>query len=133
MLRNFFRRGSRIRRIERRPHRSRRDCVDADAAVDKFLCERFRERVDRAFGRRIIRQTFCAEQAGDGARRDDGAAGFHVPQCGSRETEVRVDVRLERVVELRIGHLIERFLAVLMRSVRNEDVQLAERLHRRVA
>jgi len=49
-----------------------------------------------------------------------------VAQRGARQPEVRIDVRLERRVEFLVRDFVERRLAVLVRGVRNEDIELAK-------
>lgn len=46
-------------------------------------------------------------------------------QRGSRQPEVGIHIRAERLIELVIGNFIEPLLAHLMRGIRNEDVETA--------
>ena len=55
-LRDFLFRRPRVGSVERRPDRPGRHAVHADATLDQILRECFRQRVNRAFRGRVIRQ-----------------------------------------------------------------------------
>ena len=67
-----------VSNIQRRPDRAGSDAVYANSLFDKILRERFRECVDRAFGRGLIDQSLAAFQAGDRAGVDDRRAFLQV-------------------------------------------------------
>ena len=90
-------------------HNTRRDGVDADAAVGDFLREGARERIDGAFGGAVGDFAAAGMAAPDGADVDDDAflLGEHVRQHGTRAVEGAVDVGVEQIEPFGIEHILQ--------------------------
>lgn len=90
-------------------HNTRRDGVDADAAVGDFLREGARERVDGAFGGAVGDFAAAGMAAPDGADVDDDAflLGEHVRQHGARAVEGAVDVGVEQIEPFGVEHVLQ--------------------------
>lgn len=95
--------GGETRGDERRPHRARRDGVDADALVGEVFGERARPADDGSLGSRVVNQLFRPRVRDDGRRADDRTARLQVGEGGARRVEVRVNVDFEDVVKLLVA------------------------------
>src|SRR5690606_1420685 len=117
--------------IERGPYRPRRDRVDADAFADELFRQRARERGDRALAGAVIEQLLAALVHDDARAVDDRRPFPEVRPCGLGQVEHRVDVGLERALELFRGDVADVLVGMLLAGVVDQNVEpapLADRL-----
>src|SRR5690606_5088086 len=104
-------------RIERSPDRPRRDRIDADAITDELLRQRARERGDRALGGAVVEQFLAALVHHDARAVDDRRTRLEVRPRGLCQVEHRVDVGLERALELFRRDVADVLVRVLLAGV----------------
>src|SRR5262245_49844510 len=119
-----------IGRVERRPDRSGRHRIDADAAFNEMRGKRTSEGVDAPFCHRVVEQSLVAEQSGDGAGHDDGAAIAHMRYGGSRHIEISIEIGLDGPIKMLVSQLFEAVDVLLECGVVDQDVEPAELIHR---
>src|SRR6185369_14246068 len=112
--------------IKRRPDRSGRDCVHANALLDQIFCERAGESRNRPLGRAIVEQLRRTLVHGHRRAIDDRRALLKVRQRRLRQEEHPEDVGLERPLQLIFGDVADVLIGVLLAGIVDEDVEPAE-------
>ena len=98
--------GRLVGRVERRPHRPRRHCVDTDAFGRQVGGQRLGEGVDGPLVCGIVQQMLAAVQAGHRAGVDNGGAALQVRQRGFCHVKVAIDMGAEGLVKALVAQLL---------------------------